>query len=299
MKIPSYMRHESAIHRWTIATYLTLVAPSHAGCTRADSDGSDISALHNPAMTMPATTHVSQPSSLPTTRDGSEQSSPSRAASSIGDGCPIGMVKLLGGKLSARRRVPVIMPSLCVEQHEVTVKEYAECVFDGKCMLPKIDDACNWSHDDTDDHPVNCVNLDDGETYCKWRYNARLPTHDEWEWAAAGREAANIFPWGNDPPGDRVCWSGITKRNGTCPVNSHPAGNSPEGISDLAGNVDEWTSTIFSEGLGSYVVRGGAWWDTNSELLGTDVMNHEMRKSRLELIGFRCFKTINPREETK
>ncbi len=216
-----------------------------------------------------------------------DQPSPSTSPAS---GCPPGMVKLEGGRLSVRRKKPVRMKAMCMDRLEVSVVQYAKCADQGACREPAAGKACNWGVAGREQHPVNCVSLDDAEAYCRWRDDARVPTHDEWEWAAAGRDAATTYPWGDDPPGDRACWSGDTKRSGTCSVGSHPSGDSPQGIGDLSGNVAEWTTTVFSEGLGTFMVRGGSWWDSNAEMLRTNVTSHDGRKSRFDGTGFRCVK---------
>jgi iron(II)-dependent oxidoreductase len=90
-------------------------------------------------------------------------------------------------------------------------------------------------------HPVNEVTWRGARAYCAWR-GARLPTEVEWEAAARGREG-RTYPWGEDPPSPARAVFG-RRSNETEPVGGRPAGATPEGVHDLAGNVAEWTSTL-------------------------------------------------------
>lgn len=103
-------------------------------------------------------------------------------------------------------------------------------------------ESCNWSTQPgaRDRHPINCVNWATAQAYCVWA-GGRLPTEAEWEYAARG-ETGSEFPWGNDPPGDQLCWlGGRAPIDGTCDVESHSSGLSRRGVFDLAGNVWQWT----------------------------------------------------------
>ena len=116
-------------------------------------------------------------------------------------------------------------------------------------------------------HPVNEVTWNGARAYCSWR-GARLPTEAEWEAAARGREG-RIFPWGSEPPtAQRAVFA--RRSNETEPVGARPAGATPEGMHDLAGNVAEWTSTLYrpypyragdgredAQAPGERVTRGG------------------------------------------
>ena len=83
-----------------------------------------------------------------------------------------------------------------------------------------------------EDHPVVYVELDDARAYAKWA-GKRLPTEEEWQFAAQGTDGRK-YPWGNqDPkPKDDLC-NGFG--DGTTPVRQFPAGRSPFGIYDLCG----------------------------------------------------------------
>jgi formylglycine-generating enzyme required for sulfatase activity len=102
--------------------------------------------------------------------------------------------------------------------------------------------------------PVVGVCWYESQAYCTWLaeqsgLDVRLPTEVEWEAAARGLEGRR-YPWG-----DR--WDGMhanviqTWMKRTSPVGVFPAGDSPLGITDLAGNVREWTSSLISEVPGS------------------------------------------------
>ncbi|MCL5275045.1 MAG: SUMF1/EgtB/PvdO family nonheme iron enzyme [Chloroflexi bacterium] len=106
-------------------------------------------------------------------------------------------------------------------------------------------------------HPAVVVSWYDARAYCDWLTRClwdigrisrdevvRLPTEAEWEKAARGTDG-RIWPWGNKPPdGARLNFNS----DDTEPVDAHsPVGDSPYGVADMAGNVWEWTNTLWSD----------------------------------------------------
>lgn len=116
-----------------------------------------------------------------------------------------------------------------------------------------------------------------------------LPADGEWERAARGA-GGRTWPWGADLPSCRVavmggdgCGSG-----GTAPVCSRPAGNSPDGLCDLAGNVAEWLEDAYVGTAGSArTVRGGSYRDLGKHLRG-DSRAGAAREHAGSDVGFRC-----------
>lgn len=151
------------------------------------------------------------------------------------------------------------------------------------------------------EHAVTEVTWYGAVAYCLWR-GARLPTEAEWEAAARGREG-RIYPWGDAPPtSERAVFA--RARGAHEPVGVRPAGATPEGVHDLAGNLAEWTSTLYraypyraddgredSDADGERVTRGGDYvFDTSHDRLTTyfrggfsRAVEHGHRH-----IGFRC-----------
>lgn len=98
------------------------------------------------------------------------------------------------------------------------------------------------------DHPVVNVKWDDAMTFCRWLSQTsgkpfRLPTEAEWEKAARGSDG-RIYPWGNLAAHEKRCNFG-TQIGATTPVNKYPLGVSPSGALDMAGNVWEWTGSLY------------------------------------------------------
>ena len=87
---------------------------------------------------------------------------------------------------------------------ETTVAQYRACVDAHGCDAEKLNahDTCNWGKTGKDDHPVNCVDWNQAEAFCKWA-GKRLPTAEEWEAAAHGSTGYR-YPWGNDAPGSQL-----------------------------------------------------------------------------------------------
>jgi formylglycine-generating enzyme required for sulfatase activity len=162
---------------------------------------------------------------------------------------------------------------------EVTVAQYRACVTAGACAVPSGRwVGCNYGVAGRDDHPVNCVGLDQARAYAAW-VGGRLPSEAEWEYAARGGGADIEFPWGNEKATcDRAIVEDANKVDGcgldrSWPVCSKPAGNSKHGLCDMAGNVQEWTEDCFdpdvawpkdgrpkrSADCDTHILRGGSW----------------------------------------
>jgi formylglycine-generating enzyme required for sulfatase activity len=135
------------------------------------------------------------------------------------------------------------------------------------------------------DHPVTCVSWEDANAFCRWAtevlraagqsIDIRLPSEAEWEKAARGSstssETVPIYPWGNEAPDKDRCNFNMDVGD-TTPVGNYSTGKSPYGVLDLAGNVWEWTSSLFKDypykpddgredpaAAGRRVVRGGSF----------------------------------------
>lgn len=91
------------------------------------------------------------------------------------------------------------------------------------------------------DHPVTEVTWEGARRYAA-RAGGRLPTEAEWEAAARGR-AGRTYPWGDERPTPARAVFGRDSGQ-TLPVGSRRSGATPQGVNDLAGNVDEWTSSL-------------------------------------------------------
>ncbi len=189
----------------------------------------------------------------------------------------------------------------------VTVEQYAECVSKGVCSEPVTADMdnenfCNWGLADRKDNPVNCLDWDQANQYARFK-GARLPTEAEWEYAAKSGGKDQAYPWGNDAPNcdNVVMYAGAyCSRIYTAPVCSKPAGNTAQGLCDMAGNVWQWVEDTYQgsykgapvdgsavEGQGLRVMRGGEfpWWTPS--YFRTDDRYSMERGSRSSYVGFR------------
>ena len=133
-------------------------------------------------------------------------------------------------------------------------------------------------------HPVVLVSHADAAAYCSWR-GARLPSEAEWEKAARGTDG-RYFPWG-DVFDAQLLNSEDAGPFDTVPVGGYPDGQSPYGVLDMAGQVFEWTDTLFREEPPRYLVKGGSWDDFPGV---TRAAARHGRPPQLKhiLVGFRC-----------
>lgn len=188
------------------------------------------------------------------------------------------------------------------------------------------------------DYPVVGVTWEQANAFCQWRTDYlkkglgaaarqiqpyRLPTEIEWEFAARGPEGG-LYPWETkDVKSEKGCFfanfkpdrgdytedgSLITSKSGTYSANSN-------GLFDMAGNVAEWTSTVYTESgvnsmsdmnpelrynaakedpyrLKKKSVRGGSWKDPES-MIRSVWRSYEYQNQPRSYIGFRCVRSIS------
>ena len=194
------------------------------------------------------------------------------------------------------------------------------------------------------DYPVVGVTWEQANAFCAWRTDYllkglgpearyvqryRLPTEAEWEYAARGKDQ-NEFPWDNPSvkSGDGCFYANfkpdrgnytkdgnlITSKTGIYNANSN-------GLFDMAGNVAEWTSTIYTEAgvdamndlnpqldykaakedpyrLKKKSVRGGSWKDPESYIRAA-WRTWEYQNQPRSYIGFRCVRSLANTTSTK
>ena len=165
-----------------------------------------------------------------------------------------------------------------IDKYEVTNQDYQECVAAGVCKKRK-----SGKHFDAPEQPmVGVINQNYARTFCQWA-GKRLPKDQEWQEAGQGTDG-RMYPWGNDPPNCNLANYQYCKIGRTLPVGSKPAGASPYGAMDMAGNVWE----LVEEGG---VYRGGGWGSLETFLI---LLRRYPDFARGSEIGFRCARDGSP-----
>ena len=197
----------------------------------------------------------------------------------------------------------VYLDAYWIDKFEVTNSQYERCIKAGVCGTPQSADNSDLN---SPSYPVVGVGWNDAVAYCQWA-GARLPTEAEWEKAARGTDGRR-FPWGNNPaPCDlavtydqfaNACDQGYT----IWPVGSKPAGASPYGALDMAGNAQEWVMDWYDADYytnspsqnpagpnsgNTRVQRGGSWLQI---LLHARTAHRDGCPPDLtaDFVGFRC-----------
>jgi formylglycine-generating enzyme required for sulfatase activity len=172
-------------------------------------------------------------------------------------------------------RTALVAP-FALDAAEVTLERWEHCVRAG---------ACRALADAEPGLPVTGVDAKEAERFCRVD-NGRLPTADEWLFAAMGTEGRR-FPWGATGLVCRRAAFGLlegpcARGGGAELAGSRPDGATPEGVLDLAGNVAEWTT----ERDGSRAARGGSYRSQAAVELKSFAAEPATKQARH--IGFRC-----------
>ena len=197
------------------------------------------------------------------------------------------------------------------------------------------DATFNYEHVAHDDYPVVGITWEQANAFCHWRTHImnsflrsqnepllpdfRLPTETEWEYAARGGLGMSPYPWGGPYTRNmKGCFlanfkplrGNYTADGGLKAIKVRQYNPNNYGLYDMAGNVSEWTSTVFDETSSSYshdmnsdnsylseesdkdvlkrkVVRGGSWKDI-SYFIQTSTRTYEYDDVSTSYIGFRC-----------
>lgn len=194
-----------------------------------------------------------------------------------------------------------------IDAYEVTNERYERCVQAGACDVPQSTFSNRsgryYGNEQYADYPVIKVTWHNAADYCAWA-GRRLPTEAEWEKAARwspDEGSQRRYPWGSGLPSAELL-NFAFQVNDTAPVGDYPAGRSPLGVYDMAGNVWEWVNDWYDSAYyqqspdenptgpetGLYkILRGGAWGNADYDVTVTGRFPAAPLDSRFDA-GFRC-----------
>jgi len=154
-----------------------------------------------------------------------------------------------GKPVTAPLATVAIKRTLAVMRHQVTAADYQRCVEAEACPAVDRDEAAP-------DLPVVKVSWRDAHAYASWLSRAtgvpfRLPTDEEWAYAAASRFRDDALPDTGGDPGQRALarYERDTSREDGSDQRPRPIGSfgaNENGLLDVAGNVWEWTDTCYA-----------------------------------------------------
>lgn len=233
---------------------------------------------------------------------------------------------MMGGDVYAAEKPAhqVTISSFYMDQYEVSNALYKACVDANGCTAPAYDGSFTYrdyyGNPNFDRFPVISVSWDQAKTYCIWRgpstsleHSTRLPTEAEWEYAARGPSSGSgdgrTYPWGEGLDASRANYQSDGDTWYPTAIDSYPAGKSPFGLYNMAGNVWEWVNDWYDSdyyqrsplsdpqgpSTGQYrVVRGGGWGSFGL-IVGRDA--YDLRSATRSflppnswenVVGFRC-----------
>jgi len=149
----------------------------------------------------------------------------------------------------------VTVPSFYLDKYEVTNADYAEFIKATGRPAPAADPSVPasywkpWNGNDPpagrERWPVCNVSPRDAEAFAEWLSKRdgvkyRLPSEEEWEFAARNRSDGSLFPWGNSWDEQKANLNGKASPQN---VGALPDGATKDGVFDMVGNVWEWTSS--------------------------------------------------------
>jgi len=156
---------------------------------------------------------------------------------------------------SSQPRHKVTIRPFEMAQTLVTNKQYRECVDAGVCT--KGESPGPWLEEDY--QPVVGVNWEQAQVFSRW-VGGRLPSEAEWAYAARSGGREQKYPWGDE---EVTCEHAVIGDCGgyepTAPVCSKPAGNTRQGLCDMAGNAFEWVQDWYHDSYSGAPTDGSAW----------------------------------------
>lgn len=222
---------------------------------------------------------------------------------------PEGMVLVSGGSFEMGRNDgdeyerpahAVSVKPFYIDVHEVTCAQYAKFVAAEKHAPPP-----TWQGGVYDPAnallPVTGVSWDDAQAYARWA-GGRLPTEEEWEFAARGTDG-RLYPWGRawQP---NAANAAQTSAGRMVPVGSYSGGASPSGALDMVGNAWEWTASNLKAYPGGSlplapeadlrVIRGNYWNGKATQATTTFRRGYPARGEDYKNTGFRCARDVAP-----